>query len=53
MIKIRSNISEIKVIVIRDLTDNRDFELEKDVEITFDDFLVDVKDLNITVIGGV
>ena len=48
-----ANVKEVEVIIIRDLTDNMDFELEEDVEITLDDFLVDAKDLNITVIDGV
>ena len=47
------NVREVEVIIIRDLTDNIDFELEEDVQITLDDFLVDAKDLNITVIDGV
>ena len=48
-----ANVREVEVIVIHDLADNMDFELEEDVEITLDDFLVDAKDLNITIIDGV
>ena len=48
-----ANVKEVEAIVISDLTEKIDFELEEDVGVTLDDFLVDANDLNITIIDGV
>ena len=48
-----ANVKEVEVIVIRDLTDNMDFELEENVEVALADFVVDAKDLNIIIMDGV